>query len=160
MILYNFYSPVQADEWIVVDDVVMGGKSQGNFMINPQGKGVFEGNVSLENNGGFSSVRHTLAQKKIAGFCKVVLYLKGDGNTYQFRIKTNKSDYYAYVAEFNTTSNWSTIEIPFDTMYPSFRGQRLDAPNYPGKLIEEISFLIGNKKEVSFKLEIGRITLE
>ena len=52
MILYNFYSPLQADEWIVVDDVVMGGKSRGNFMINPQGKGVFEGNVSLENNGG------------------------------------------------------------------------------------------------------------
>ncbi len=160
MILYNFNTLSQADEWVVVDDIVMGGKSKGTFMINALGKGVFEGNVSLENNGGFSSVKHTLIQKNATGFSKVILYIKGDGNPYQFRIKTNKGDYYAYVAEFKTTSDWAYVEIPFNTMYPSFRGQRLDAPNYSGKLIEEIAFLIGNKKSASFKLEIGRISLE
>jgi NADH dehydrogenase [ubiquinone] 1 alpha subcomplex assembly factor 1 len=160
MILYNFSLTSQAHEWIVVDDVVMGGKSNGSFRINDANHGIFEGNVSLENNGGFSSVRHWIDQKKVENFTKVVLDIKGDGNPYQFRIKANKSDYYSYVAEFNTTSDWVIVEIPFNTMYPSFRGQRLDAPNFPGKLIEEIAFLIGNKKAVSFKLEIDKITLE
>ena len=160
MILFNFNSTSQENEWLVVDDVVMGGRSKGYFNINKEGNGVFEGNVSLENNGGFSSVKHRLVQKNVEGFTRVILQLKGDENPYQFRIKTNKSDYYAYVAEFKTTSDWIIVEIPFSTMYPSFRGQRLNASNYPGKLIEEIAFLISNKKEVPFKLEIGKITLE
>lgn len=36
----------------------MGGKSSGDFYINESGNGVFEGFVSLANNGGFSSVRY------------------------------------------------------------------------------------------------------
>ena len=31
-------------------------------------------------------------------------------------------------------------------MYPSFRGRKLDKPNFPKEYIEEIGFLIGNKK--------------
>ena len=39
-------------------DVVMGGKSSGSFALSPEGHGVFKGAVSLENNGGFSSLRY------------------------------------------------------------------------------------------------------
>ncbi len=160
MILYKFNPTSQAADWMVIDDVVMGGKSNGNFSINDAGHGIFVGNISLENNGGFSSVRYRIDHKNVEGFTKVTLRIKGDGNLYQFRIKTSKSDYYSYVAEFNTTSDWEIVEIPFNTMYPAFRGQRLDAPNYPGKSIEEIAFLIGNKKPGSFKLEIDKVILE
>ena len=39
--------------WQVIDDGVMGGRSKGNFAINEEGNAVFEGTVSLDNNGGF-----------------------------------------------------------------------------------------------------------
>jgi hypothetical protein len=48
-------SNIQA--WKIVDDAVMGGMSSSTFKLDPDGQGVFEGTVSLENNGGFSMVR-------------------------------------------------------------------------------------------------------
>ena len=53
-----------------------------------------------------------------------------------------------------------TIEIPFSELYPTFRGRRLQQPNFEGEYISEISLLIGNKKEQSFELLIDKIELE
>jgi hypothetical protein len=44
-------------------------------------------------------------------------------------------------------------------LYPSFRGQTLDLPNFKGDFLEEIVFLIGNKKNESFELLIDSIEL-
>ena len=160
MVIFDFKNTADITDWMIVDDVVMGGRSNGEFLRNKDGNGVFQGTVSVENNGGFSSVRYSVPKKNVEAYTKVKLHLKGDGKQYQCRIKTKANDYYSYVASFNTTNEWTTIEIPFSSMYPSFRGQTLDAPNYPGKQIEEIAFLIGNKKAESFKLEISSITFE
>ncbi len=160
MVIFDFKKTADITDWMIVDDVVMGGRSNGEFLRNKDGNGIFQGTISLENNGGFSSVRYSLPKKNVEGFSKVKLFVKGDGKQYQCRIKTKVNDYYSYVASFNTSNEWATLEIPFSSMYPSFRGQTLDVPNYPGKQIEEIAFLIGNKKAESFKLEIGSISLE
>ena len=45
-------------------------------------------------------------------------------------------------------------------MYPTFRGKKLDMPNYDADGIEEIGFLIANKKAEHFKLEIDSILLK
>jgi hypothetical protein len=160
MILFDFNSQTEPGDWIVVDDAVMGGRSSGSFSLSPEGNGLFKGRVSLENNGGFSSVRHRLAPKQVGEFTKVKLRVKGDGKAYQFRIKSSAGDSHAYVATFETTRAWSTVEIPFAGMYPSFRGQKLKLPNYPGQVLEEIAFLIANKTAENFALEIDRIELE
>ena len=57
--LFNFSEDSNTMDWKIIDDVVMGGRSTGSFFISENGHGVFEGNVSLENNGGFSSIRYT-----------------------------------------------------------------------------------------------------
>lgn len=160
MTLFDFNAASDISDWNIVDDVVMGGRSNSTFGLSNDGKGVFQGKVSLENNGGFSMVQYNFDTKKVDGFTKVSIRLKGDGKFYQFRIKTNTSDSCSYVASFNTTKNWQTIEIPFASMYPAFRGQKLNAENYPGKQMEQIAFLIGNKIAESFKLEIERIILK
>ena len=41
-----------------------------------------------------------------------------------------------------------------------FRGYKLNEPNYAGEVIAEIAFLIGNKRNESFSLEIEKIYLE
>ena len=43
-------------------------------------------------------------------------------------------------------------------MYPSWRGMKLDMPNYPGESMEEIAFLIANYKAEQFRLEIKEIS--
>jgi len=160
MILFDFNAQSELRNWVIVDDVVMGGRSTGSFSLTPEGHGLFKGQISLENNGGFSSVHHQFDSKQVGEFTKIKLRVKGDGKSYQFRVKSSAGDSHAYVATFKTTAAWSTVEIPFASMYPSFRGQKLELPNYPGQSMEEIAFLIANKTAETFALEIDRIELE
>ncbi len=158
--IFEFDKQADIQGWRIVDDVVMGGRSAGTFGINKAGHGVFSGRVSLENNGGFSSVRYRPDAISVKGFTKITLHVKGDGKKYQFRVKPNANAYYSYINTFVTSGEWEEIEIPLHTLYPSFRGMRLNRPNFSGDQIGEIAFLIGNKKAESFELLIDRIVLE
>jgi len=159
-VIYDFNSDSNPNEWRVVDDVVMGGRSEGDFYINGNGHGVFTGKVSLENNGGFSSIRHRFETVNTEDYQKISIRLKGDGKRYQFRVKSRTSDYYSYITYFETSGEWQTVEIELSEMYATFRGMRMDLPNYPGSSMEEISFLVGNKKAEEFKLIIDKIGLK
>ncbi|MFT7377466.1 MAG: NADH dehydrogenase [ubiquinone] 1 alpha subcomplex assembly factor 1, partial [Sphingobacteriales bacterium] len=56
--------------------------------------------------------------------------------------------------------DWQEIQITLKNMYPSFRGRKLDKPSFSEDYIEEIVFLIGNKIEESFQLQIDKIELK
>ncbi|WKV11148.1 CIA30 family protein [Marivirga harenae] len=159
-IIYDFDSNKAINTWSVVDDTVMGGMSNGTFQLSKDGHGVFTGYVTTENNGGFSSVQYEFEKMSVKGYNKVVLRLKGDGKKYQFRIKASQSDYYSYINEFPTSGEWQEISIPLHEMSPSFRGRKLDMPNFSGDSIEQLVFLIGNKKKESFRLIIDKIELQ
>ena len=159
-VIFNFNKKSDLQDWIIVDDVVMGGESSGSFKLNPDGFGVFEGSISLDNNGGFSSLRYRSKKILIKENTKVIIKLRGDGKKYQFRIKSNSGDYYSYISSFLTSGEWQEIVIPLKDMYPSFRGRRLDQANFSNDYLEEIAFLIGNKKKEKFKLLIGKIELK
>jgi hypothetical protein len=160
MTLFDFNFESNIRNWKIVDDVVMGGRSNGNFKINDTGYGEFSGDVSLKNNGGFSSVRYNFNTVSSSNFKSFQLRIKGDGNPFQFRVKSSNRQRFSYIYTFNTSGDWETISIPFNKMEPAFRGYKLDQPNFDGLQMEEIAFLIGNKKEQSFKLFIDSIILE
>lgn len=157
--IFDFSKKSDTTNWKIVDDVVMGGRSSGTFHINKEGNGVFKGRVSLENNGGFSSLRYRFNKISTKQYSKIILRVKGDEKTYQFRVKSKSSDYYSYITYFNTTKDWETIELSLSDMYPAFRGRKLNISNYDNESIEEIAFLIGNKKAEAFNLEIDSIVL-
>lgn len=135
-------------------------RSSGSFKVNADGHGQFEGVISLENNGGFSSVRYMCENVKIGNNTNISLRIKGDGKNYQFRIKSNSSDYYSYIYPFSTSGVWEEVQIPLKDMYPAFRGRKLSRPNFSKDNIEQIAFLIGNKNEENFRLLIDRIELK
>lgn len=147
------------NEWRVVNDGVMGGLSQGEFLINEEGNGIFRGHVSLDNNGGFTSIRSSVDQD-LSEHTKIVLKVKGDGKRYQLRLKKNSSDYQSYIQYFNTSGDWQTIELALEDFYPSFRGRKLSMPNYSPGVLKEISILIANYKEEDFQLELDHIRAE
>lgn len=160
LMIFHFTKDAALQNWHVVDDSVMGGVSAGKLGVNDEGHGMFQGHVSLYNNGGFSSIKYTAGNTELKGYSKFVIVLKGDGKAYQFRVKTISSQDYSYIFNFTTTNNWQTLEIPFISMVPSFRGQTLDMANFPGDYLEEIGFLIGNKKAEDFKLAIDNISVQ
>lgn len=158
-LIFDFDRNTNPNDWRIIDDVVMGGRSNGQFTIDSDGNGVFSGVVSLDNNGGFSSVRYQCNKINTTKNSQVTIRLKGDGKEYQFRIKDDRNAYYSYINSFKTTGEWENIVIHLKDLYPSFRGRTLDAPNYSADSFEEIVFLIGNKKNEPFKLILDRIDL-
>jgi len=158
-LIFDFNHTAPVNDWTVVDDVVMGGRSTGQFKIDSEGHGVYSGNVSLENNGGFSSLRYQFEKIRTHENSKIVIRLKGDGKQYQFRVKSNRNTYYSYTTTFKTSGDWENIIIDLKDMYPSFRGRTLNMPHFNENSIEELVFLIGNKKNESFELVLDRIDI-
>lgn len=158
-VIFDFTTKSDIQKWTLADDIVMGGKSSGTFKLSTEGFGVFEGRISLENNGGFSSLRYRTQRIDINDRTHLVIKLCGDGKKYQVRLKSNFDDSYSYVSYFDTSGEWQEIVIPLKDMYPAFRGRKLDKPNFSDEYMEEIGFLIGNKKEESFKLILDKIEL-
>lgn len=157
ILIFKFNLNCDISNWKIVNDVVMGGKSESKFYLNQDGNGTFEGKVSLDNNGGFCSVKYNFEPITLNKNKRICIRHKGDGKKYQFRVKTNRGDSHSYVYSFQTSTDWQTTEIPISELHPTFRGRKLDMPNYDGSNLEEIAFLIGNKKEEAFQLLIARI---
>ena len=97
---------------------------------------------------------------KTAGFEFIVLKIKGDGKSYQFRLKSSDNQRQSYIYTFSTTGLEQDIIIPLKDFYPSFRGRILDIPNFDADQIEQIAFLIGNKTKELFSLKIKSISLK
>lgn len=160
LLLCDFTERSVTSSWRVQDDGVMGGLSQGNVFLNDQGHAVFSGYVTLENNGGFSSIQSYFPSINVSAFTTAVLRIRGDGKRYQFRVGSSPEDRISYRYTFSTSGDWETIEIPLQEMIPTWRGRRLNRPNYPGKTLGHLRFLIANGKAENFQLEIESIWLK
>jgi len=159
-ILVDFGEEGENGRWRVINDDVMGGVSQSGMAITPDSVAVFEGNLSLDNNGGFASVRRLPQDYKLFGFHGILLRVNGDGRKYQFRVRTNEGfDGVSYRAEFKTDpGKWMTVTIPFSSLEPTFRGRLVPgAPKLKAEDIRQIGFLLGDKREGRFRIEIDWI---
>jgi NADH dehydrogenase [ubiquinone] 1 alpha subcomplex assembly factor 1 len=157
--IFEFNESANVGKWKILNDGVMGGVSKSTFKVNKEGNGVFEGDVSTANNGGFASVRYS-STLEVGKSKSIKIRLKGDGKDYQFRIKEKASDFESYITSFSTSGEWQTIEVKLNELYPSFRGRKMDKPNFSETKFEVISILIANKKNESFKLVLDKIEFE
>lgn len=159
-IIADFDSATESAQWRTVDDNVMGGLSQGNLVNTQASTGLFSGTLSLENNGGFSSVRRGVDGLAVGIDDAIALRIKGDGRRYQFRLKMDTSDRaISYRAEFDTTADeWTVVSLPLSNFEPVFRGRVIaDAPSLVPSEVEEIGFLLASKQDGAFALEIDWI---
>ena len=111
--------------WTAINDDVMGGISHSRIKLSPAATALFSGQLALENNGGFASIRRRDDNYNLNACTGVMLKVKGDGRTYQFRVKTDEQyDGIAYRTLFATdTRQWLTLTLPFDSFSASFRGK-------------------------------------
>ena len=147
-------------KWSPINDVVMGGLSASQFNIK-EGSGFFTGVLSLANNGGFASVKHSLENNPMSlKTTHFNLKVKGDGRTYQFRIRDNEKNGIAYKFDFKTIPNqWRKITIPIKSMKSSYRGRHM--PDFiapPAHKVSQVSFFIADKKNGAFCLEVKSIS--
>lgn len=153
--------------WYIVDDDVMGGRSNSRAtIVEGNGNGTdnanilrFFGTMSLENNGGFSSVRSDWQPIDLSGTDGILLRVLGDGKAYRLRIRsTETGPNVTYNALFQTTPDaWQLVYIPYDGMVPTLRGFRMDVgPLDPAK-ISAFGFMLSDKQPGEFALAVNWI---
>jgi len=158
--LFNYEEDKLAGTWRPITDTVMGGLSQGQMVIDEQGKASFEGVVSLDNNGGFASIRSTKKEFDLRGYAALSFRVKGDGRNYKISIKNDRAmDGIYYYYDFSTQKDkWIVIHASWDDFVPRYRGRVIpDAPPLNLQHIQSIGFMISDKQEGPFKLEIDSI---
>ena len=146
-------------KWNIVNDTVMGGRSSSRWSKNSSALS-FEGFLSLENNGGFASVRHDLNNINLSSTEGIFIKVKGDGRKYQFRIRSQASRWANYSQEFKTKKDTvQSFFLPYKDFKPSWRGRSVrNVPTLTGKDVRGIGFLLGDKVQGKFKLEILNIS--
>jgi hypothetical protein len=138
------------DSWIV-NDGVMGGVSQSSLRQDVDGM-FFEGMVSLENNGGFASMRSSVRFPQ--GTQLIELIAKGDGKRYKLVLRTELAPRVTYVADFIALPTWQTYRFNLSQFKSTFRGRDVNAPALSFSDVIDFGILISNNQAGSFAIQL------
>ena len=92
--MFDFPTDGDVTGWSVVNDTVMGGVSTGQLAWQ-DGASVFTGELSLDDNGGFASVRSPLNPTAAAGWTDragMGVAAQGDGRVWTVEVRTDGED--------------------------------------------------------------------
>lgn len=118
--------------WRIVNDGVMGGVSAAR--VSRAGDALrFAGEISLENNGGFASMRRPFDPAQGGEAAGFLLRVRGDGNRYRLRVYTRDAagaeNRYSHYATFDTRDGETlSLELRWPRFAASFRGAAVAAP--------------------------------
>ena len=160
VLLFAFGSPDAAAAWQAVNDGVMGGVSDGRFRITERQTLEFYGTLSLENNGGFASVRSRPRALGLQTGDTLVARVRGDGREYQLNLYTaERRMAFSYRAPAQTRSGeWIEVRIPLDRFEATSFGRVLrGAGPVDPRSVTSIGFLLAEKTPGPFLLEVAWI---
>ena len=155
--LFAFTSPGAAAAWQAVNDGVMGGVSDGRFRISERETLEFYGTLSLENNGGFASVRSRPRPLGLQAGDTLVVRVRGDGREYQVNLyASGRSRSFSYRTPMKTRAGqWVEVAIALDQFEATSFGRTLrDAGPVDPRRVTSIGFLLGEKTPGPFALEV------
>ena len=161
--LFHFTGDGADQAWLSSNDGVMGGLSQGRSTIVAEGLH-FTGTLSLENNGGFSSVFKKVTYDLSASE-GVRLKVKGDGRTYQIRFQSDARFRNRWPvnfgAEFQTKAGeWTEVFVPFATLKQSWRGREFSEYTFNTADIRRITLMLADKQRGPFSLMVAWIATQ
>jgi len=160
--LLDFAAPDAAQRWQAVNDSVMGGVSDGRFRMTADRTMEFFGRLSLENNGGFASVRTKPTNFNIHTGDTIVVRVKGDGREYVLNLYTRSRQMaFSYRTALPTAKNgWTEVAVPLEEFIPTSFGNRVQGmgPVEPDQ-INSLGFMLSDKNPGPFKLEIDWVKI-
>ena len=118
---------------------------------------LFEGKVSLENNGGFASFRGPI--RFPAGSTALLLTVRGDGQRYKLTLKLDDDTGTSqYQAAFVAPREWQTLAFEPADFSASFRGRAVAAPAVRFVDVQYFGLLISDRQPGAFRVEVKSIT--
>ena len=140
-------------EWVVVVDGVMGGLSSSTSLIADNTLS-FKGNISLENNGGFASLRGPKNDQDYSDYTKLEIRYRSKGQAFGIRFLKYEQFFMPYLKKsFTETSwEWTTVTVSLDEfkeyILNNERSKIVDANDF--KDISRMGLIVSNKKEGDF----------
>ena len=160
--LFCFESASSVEDWNAIDDAVMGGVSHSHLRYDASGYSVFEGLVSLEQNGGFASVRSCSLDLASPGAVTCVIEVYGDGKRYKLNLVTDNSfDGVKYQSAFDAPKDqWTSIKMPLSLFRPNFRGRLVPgSPPLDPAHLRQVGLMIADRQAGPFRLAIRSIKM-
>lgn len=163
-ILFDFSQPNAAARWQIVNDGVMGGRSTSRAEMLADSQMRFAGRLSLENNGGFASVR---SKPDSAGSTSlglnsgdvIVMLVRGDGRKYTFNLYVpDRRMAFSYQLEFQTAADqWMEIQLPVDRFAAHSFGRPVSGAMLDPARVHSVGILIGDRRAGEFQLIVDWI---
>jgi NADH dehydrogenase [ubiquinone] 1 alpha subcomplex assembly factor 1 len=156
MALFDFNSADEAS-WQVVNDGVMGGRSQGYVAIE-EGMLRFTGTLVTQG-GGFTSVRADRSVD-LEGYDGLELRVRGGGRTFEVEVDDDtrrRGRTVSRRAPFETDAEWSLVRVPFSDLRTTIFGQPVSAPPIDLANVKRIGLYILDGKDGPFRLEVDTI---
>lgn len=156
-------TPSQLHDWYAVNDGVMGGRSEGELTYT-QESFIFKGYVSLENNGGFASIRSPYADYDLTPYRNIRIRFKSKGEKFALTLNPFRQYYlpnYKYKLEPNG-EGWTELSIPLSDFEQHRMGEPMGAgltSEMQGRIIR-LGLIAYNKKAGPFELEVDYIAFE
>ncbi len=156
--LDDFNKTRSAGTWMNVNDGVMGGVSRGGHRVSPEHTLVFKGEISLENNGGFSSIRTSGETLDLSGYDGLEIKVKGDGRMYYLTTRASGRRMLAFWSPIQTVKGeWQVLRVPFDAFYATYMGKTIPVMKLNTKKVTSVGLMLYDKKAGPFALEVDSI---
>lgn len=159
--LFDF-STEDSSRWLTVHDSVMGGRSNGKVQRTDQNSLLFQGNLSLENNGGFASFRSADRDLTFAESDGIEIKVLGDGRTYICSLERKGVNLFGggYWQEFETREGaWTVVRLPWSQFEAFSFGKKMEnMPELTAETARSIGVYLYDMTPGPFRVEFDAIS--
>lgn len=161
--IIDFGDTKDGDRWEIINDDVMGGLSEGQtFMLGDCV--VFNGTVSLLNNGGFSSYKGPFKKIDLSKNTKIIVKYRSKGYAMAMTLEMDKRWFLPYYKRNLPVTDWKWVkeEILFSEFVKYSVGRKKEGTPTKEELekILRLGFVTNEKKAGDFKIEIDYIAFK
>lgn len=161
--LFDFGTKEDGKDWYIVNDGVMGGRSSSKVKVDKNSL-VFKGEVSLENNGGFASLRAPFGSYDLSSYSKVSIRYKASGQVPALSFDKDRRFFIPYykLQLKNISDEWTTETHDLLDVKEYYLGETTGETLTKELLasIIRVGFVVSNKKAGAFELEVDYIKFE
>lgn len=159
--MMNFSDPDAVSRWQIVNDGVMGGRSQGARFFEDNHM-VFAGTINT-NGGGFSSLRRRMATGDLSGADGIGLRVRSDGRAYKLTFRTSerfrgRSVSYQKPIPQTDVGEWVDVTVPFTDMETSVFGFSVRADPFDPADVREMGIILADGIDGDFRLEVESVS--
>lgn len=159
----NFGKESGGQDWWVLNDGVMGGLSQGAIQFTDESL-LFKGKVSLENNGGFASIRSPFQAIDLSTTEMIEIRYRATGQSFALTLAKDRRYYipnYKHSLP-ETAGEWKTVQMPLKNFKEHQVGRPTGnflTPELRNQIIR-MGLITNDKRASDFELEVDYLTFQ